>query len=177
MSRLGRILVNGALFNAAWLGLVGLHNPWLAPPIVALHLSLHGWLMGARLREFQFLGLLALAGFALDSLLFISGILAAPGVTLLPPLWLALLWPAFGTTLLYAFAGLRAIPLLAAAAGAIGGGTSYLAGVKLSPVEFGLGPIVSLAVLAVLWAILMPLLLTVAHRYVHQPLRAMEISR
>jgi len=177
MSRVGRILVNGALFNAAWLALVGLHNPWLAPGIVAVHLGLHAWLLGAAAREFQFLGLLALAGFALDSLLFISGVLSAPGVTLLPPLWLALLWPAFGTTLLHAFAGLRAIPFVAAAAGAVGGGTSYLAGVKLSPVEFGLEPMASLTVLALLWAILMPILLIGAHRYVREPLGSMEISR
>jgi hypothetical protein len=162
-----RIVTNGLLFNIAWLTLVVWHTTWVAALAVAIQLCLHYRLLSVSVRELQFIGLLAVGGWLADCALFSSGVLSNESGSSWPPLWLSLLWPAFGTTLCHAFAGLRSQTVLAILAGAVGGGASYLAGVRLSPVNFGLEPAVSLTVLVIVWGLAFPLLLRSAHRFVH----------
>ncbi|MDG0979607.1 MAG: DUF2878 domain-containing protein [Halieaceae bacterium] len=80
------------------------------------------------------------------------------------PLWLALLWLGFSTTLVRSLKFLNRHLLLAALFGAIGGPSSYFAGYRFGAVEFGYPLATTLLVLAVTWACLLPLFFTLARQ-------------
>jgi hypothetical protein len=169
-----RGLLNGAMFNASWLGIVYFHSNLLAPLVACVHVTLHLYLLGFRRRELLLIAGLTLFGALLDQLLFALGVFTLAGAQALAPLWLTCLWPVLATTLTHAFAFLQRRLLLAGALGAIGGCLSYLAGTRLSDVAFA-SPVGGPLLIAALWAVLMPALVTVAmvvnHREeTHEPL-------
>lgn len=156
-----RVAINGLMFNVSWLAIVGTHNNWLAPLIVALHLCLHFLIWHGGKREALLVAGVSLFGIAFDQLLFAGGLMQQSSGATTAPLWLSCLWPVFATTLPHLFSGLLGNLLLAMPIGAIGGAASYLAGTRLANVEFGAMP-ASLILLALLWALLLPVLLRVA---------------
>lgn len=163
-------VINALLFNASWFAIVASHSSLLAPLIVLTHLFVHFSMVGFQRSEGQFIVLVTLVGLVLDQLLFALGVLAGP--SLLAPLWLSCLWPVLATTMMHAFQVLQPRLLIAAVFGATGGALSYIAGTRLSDIAFGhgWGPVA----LAVIWAVLFPLLLRLAAqlsttRYATQP--------
>lgn len=157
----GDMLVNGMMFNLAWLGIVMTHSVVYAPLFAALHLVIHFIVMGRGLSELRVIGVVTVLGCLLDLLLFRVGVFTGAGLSVLPPLWLACLWPVLASTLLHAFASLRGRYYLSALLGAIGGAASYTAGMRLTEVAFGsavYGPII----IGLLWAGLFPALLELA---------------
>jgi hypothetical protein len=94
------------------------------------------------------------------------GVLAQNGSPRFPylcPLWLAALWAAFGTTLRSSLSWLAGRYWLSAGLGALAGAGSYVAGAKLGAATLNPDRLYSIAVLAVTWAALMPLLVWLAH--------------
>lgn len=84
---------------------------------------------------------------------------------LLLPAWLALLWALFTTTLNHSMAW-RARPWRhASLVGGIGGRLSYFAGSRLTGVGFPQEEAFTLALLALIWAVLLPLLHALAKLY------------
>jgi len=158
----GRKLLNGLIFNVAWLLIVRGQSDVLAWAVAAACVAVHLALFGHR-GEWRLVALLGGLGLLLDQLLFAAGILVVPGRSGPAPLWLSALWPVFAITLAHLFAGLAARPLLAAAVGAAGGYASYRLGSSLSDVAFGNSPASDL-VLVLLWAVLFPALLLLAKR-------------
>jgi hypothetical protein len=155
---LGAMLANGLLFNISWLVIVLTHSALLAPAVVLLHLAVHFRLFGYGMVEARLVIVITAAGIILDQALFLAGILAHPGQLPLAPIWLTCLWPVLATTLMHAFSGLQRRLALASLVGAIGGAGSYVAGTRLSDVEFVSlfwGPVT----MALLWALLFPALL------------------
>jgi len=80
-----------------------------------------------------------------------------------PPPWLLLLWTLLGCMLNVSLRWLRGRPLLASVLAAIGGPAAFAGGVRLGAAQFVDGP-AALASLAVVWALLMPLMLALAQR-------------
>ena len=156
-------LVNGVLFNIAWLGIVMSQSPFIAPALVAALLALHFSLMGRGLKELRFIVGFALVGVCVDQLLFRTGVFTVAGSIVSPPLWMTCLWPALGTTFMHAFAGLSGKPFFAATVGGFGGAASYIAGTRLTQVNFA-SDISGPMILAVLWAIIFPIALAVANK-------------
>jgi hypothetical protein len=156
-----KTVINGVMFNLSWLAIVMTQNNALALAIVALNLMLHfSYWHGGR-AEVVLVVCVSLIGLLVDQLLFASGIMVRASGVHTAPLWLSCLWPVFATTLLHLFSFLQGRPVSAMLVGAIGGGASYLAGSKLSEVGFTSmpeGPVL----LALLWALLLPLLLAMA---------------
>jgi Protein of unknown function (DUF2878) len=77
----------------------------------------------------------------------------------LSPLWMWTLWLLVGTTINGSLSWLRGRPLLAALLGAISGPLSYEAGIRLGAGEWGPGgQFMGFILLAVVWALSMPLL-------------------
>ena len=74
------------------------------------------------------------------------------------------MWMLFACTLRYAFGWLYGKPLLAALLGAVGGPAAFWAGQRLGAVSFHPTPGLSLGVLAIVWAALLPTLMGVAAR-------------
>ena len=159
--KFGDMLVNGMMFNLAWLGIVMTHSVVYAPFFAAFHLVIHFVVMGKGLPEMRVIAVITVLGCLLDLLLFRLGVFKGAGLSVLPPLWLACLWPVLASTLLHAFATLRGRYFLSALFGAIGGAASYTAGMRLTEVSFGsavYGPMI----IGLLWAALFPALLELA---------------
>jgi hypothetical protein len=154
---------NAVLFNISWLAIVVTQSAGVALAIVALHLAAHFTFVGRGRTEVLLVALVSVIGFALDQLLFLLGVFNLAGQDAAAPLWLSCLWPVFATTLMHAFGSLQHRPVLAALIGAAGGALSYVAGTRLSAVEFA-DPLWGPVAVAALWALLFPLLLALSAR-------------
>ncbi|TRX55053.1 DUF2878 domain-containing protein [Thalassomonas sp. M1454] len=79
------------------------------------------------------------------------------------PLWLALLWIGFATTIKAFLSFLQKKLLLAALLGLFAGPISYYFAMQLNAVSFPQPLAQTLIILAIIWAILLPLLLVLNH--------------
>lgn len=165
-------LANVALFQAVWLVciLAGKHHRPLAAvtaAMVAVGVSL--WrLDGGRLAALRLWGLVAAVGFCVDSANLLMGVFALHGPSRFPylcPLWLLALWVAFGTTLRGPLSWLAGRYWLSAVLGAVAGPASYAGGARLGAAALAPNRVFSIAALAVTWALVMPLLVWLAHRW------------
>ena len=164
-------VLNLVAFQAGWWALVltaAQGRPEVGLGVVALLLAWHLGRVRPRGTEALLLGLAALIGFGFDSLLLVSGWVSFRGGDLtgglgpdLPPLWMTALWANFATTLNVSLASLQTRPGLAALLGLVGGPAAYWGGAELGAMSF-LDPTPGLIALALGWAILTPLLLTLA---------------
>ena len=160
---MGKGLLNGMIFNISWLVLLLTHSNAVAPLLVIAHLTLHRVLFLRQQREWLLLAMITAGGLVLDQLIFAASILTVEDSRAWPPLWLGCLWPIFATTLNHVFKALQQHLLLASLLGAVGGTGSYIAGVGMTSVTFG-NPLWSPLAIALLWAILMPLMCVAAGR-------------
>ncbi len=133
--------------------------------VVALIIA-HILFVGESLTEFAVVLVTALAGIITDSLLALFGvyIFSGSGQFLPIPFWLILLWFAFASTLRHSLAYLSKHYRLAAGLGAVGGTLSYVAGMKLQAVTFGLAFYPTVLLLACIWACLMPVIFLLCQR-------------
>jgi hypothetical protein len=164
-----RLLANLAAFQAAWFACVMLAGRGQALAATAAALAavvLHfAWSDARRADAGITLAALAL-GVAFDSALALAGIVdyaAASPVVAAAPLWILALWALFATTLRQPLRWLHGRPLLAALFGGVGGPFSYEAAARLGACSFPDRPL-ALAVLAVGWAVVTPLLVELARR-------------
>jgi hypothetical protein len=158
---------NLAVLNVGWFACVlgdSYGMPLLGPAVVAVLLALHLGVIApeTRLREVAILLLAGLVGYTGDSALVLAGAIgfdpgSGPGVP--TKLWMVALWMNFATAFNSALYWLAGRPLLASLLGALGGPMAYLAGVKLGALAFPGGTVWALALIAVEWAVAMPLLL------------------
>lgn len=167
MSRRGRLLLNAGLFQLGWFACVlGAQRSWLlliAIACLAIHLL---WIANDR-DEWRRLLRIAACGWVLDSALFHLGLFDFSGATWVLPLWLAVLWLLFASTLRHSLSWTRRPWWVGSLLGAFGGALSYWGGAKLAGVGLPLGTWPSMLVLALIWAILMPAL----HHIAEQPAR------
>jgi hypothetical protein len=161
------ILLNFGLFQAVWwTSVLGAANDrpllgiWALLAFAVLHLALSS----DRARDVKVLLAVTVAGGLADSALAWADVYAfrtgGPGGTPLP-LWMWGLWANFSLTLFGALGWLRDRLALAALLGAVSGPLTYQGAVSLGALELPRGG-VSLAVLAVAWALLLPGLLALA---------------
>ena len=135
---------------------------WVVVALIIAHILF----VGESLTEFAVVLLTALAGIITDSLLALFGvyIFSGSGQFLPIPFWLILLWFAFASTLRHSLAYLSKHYRLAAGLGAVGGTLSYVAGMKLQAVTFGLAFYPTVLLLACIWACLMPVIFLLCQR-------------
>jgi hypothetical protein len=164
-------LLNFLLFQVVWFvaiegatrGQVG-WGPIAAGAFVAVHLS---WTpRGERRAELLYLAFITALGMLLDTGLLAIGATGFPhgGTHLgwIPPVWIASLWLAFGCLPRFSLAWMRGRPWLAASLGALGGPASYLAGARLGAVSTSTPQTWTIVALGVEYALVMPLLLSMA---------------
>ena len=164
-----------ALFHCGWFCCVlgaAYGFPWLGPLYVSVWLV---WkVAGKRSKpgEALFILLAAIVGYALDSTLFLAGVLLETGQDSFgwpAPLWMVCLWPNLAGALGGCLGFLRRRYIPGCVAGAIGGPMAYFAGRQLGAIDLADPLVVSLAAIAVEWAIAMPLLLFLAARLSPEP--------
>lgn len=149
-------------FNACWALLVIVREPWTQA--VALAFIAAHFLFVAQGDEKRRVALVMLAGVIIDGILTQQGwFVFTPAVPWIPA-WLMLLWACFACTLEHSIKwSLNRWPV-AVVLGAVAGPFSYWAGQRFGAVEFGQPLMMTLAVLAIIWATLMG---AVAHLYRH----------
>lgn len=160
------LALNAALFNIAWL-LCVLGGNQVALVTAVLLLVFHIVIVSGVYQEIFFIAGVTVLGYTIDSILFASNVLVSQSEYNLAPIWLLALWICFSTTLNHCFRMLQKRLRLAAILGAIAGTSSYLAGIRLSDVDFGMPVVQVAATLAIIWVVLFPLLMGIAGRF-HQ---------
>lgn len=142
-----------ALFQSLWLISVIGQNDWilLAAIIIALH-----FILTPGLKQDLRIIPLALIGITIDATLTFSGVFSFSTF----PYWLVFLWFGFVLSLGHSLQWLKKIPVsVLIPLGAIMGSASYLSGWKLEAVDLPMGVVSTAIVLAVVWALLLPLML------------------
>lgn len=156
-------LANAALFQLGWFACVmGGNSLWLLVPIGALVIHLL-WISGWA-EEGRLILSVVIVGTSVDSALRWLGVFEFSDYTPLIPLWLMLLWALLATTLRHCLSWTARPWWRACALGAISGPLSYYAGGQLAGVQFPYGQLPTLIGIAMLWALLFPLLHYLAAR-------------
>lgn len=135
---------------------------WLGPLATVILLAVHLGLSPDPRGESRLILGVGLLGGALDTLLSSLGLYTFGELSFLPwlcPPWMVALWMLFASTLRGSMSWLLPRPKLAAVLGAIFGPVTYLYGVGMGAISLTAPSVVSLGVLGVVWAILMPLLM------------------
>lgn len=164
------IFKNIILFQVGWLICVlaaANQLPWLGTSIVFLIVIYHLFQANNMANELVLLSLVAVVGTIWESLLVSAGWLIYPSGMLvdgLAPHWIIAMWLLFGTALNVSLRWLKRRWLTAALLGALSGPASFYAGHKLGGVMFS-DIAIALPVLAVGWAMLMPLIMFLSNRY------------
>jgi len=156
-------IVNIVLFNISWFAIVLSQSPLVAPIIVGIHLLLHWCVMGKGKDELRLIGGVTLCGVIVDQLLFKVGVFNLAGELAMAPLWLSCLWPVFASTLMHSLVIFQDRIALAVVCGALGGALSYIAGVRMSTVDFA-SPLWGPVLVGMLWAVIFPLFVQIAAR-------------
>ncbi|QDU69465.1 DUF2878 domain-containing protein [Engelhardtia mirabilis] len=163
-------LANFLAFQLGWWACVlgaAQERPLLGPAVVAALIVVH--LAFTRRRgELGLVLFAALLGLVLDGGLAAGGLLRfdatdAPFVGPLP-LWMVALWANFAPSLGHALGWMRRRYIVGLLFGALGGPTTYFAGVRLGALQFGDDMAASLIAITVVWAVAMPLLLLATER-------------
>ncbi|USE38293.1 DUF2878 domain-containing protein [Endozoicomonas sp. SCSIO W0465] len=152
-------MINYLLFQAGWFACV-LGGNQIAMATAVIILFIHLLWIGSWHQEKQILALTFLLGCAIDSFLGNMEILqfhTDDGGRILP-LWLACLWLIFATTLRHSLDWSRTHKLYGAILGFFGGPLSYLAGSKMSDVTLAQPLWQTLMILAIIWALVIPIL-------------------
>jgi hypothetical protein len=163
--------INMLFYQATWLAAVigaghGLWWPGVAifAAFAACQLATSAW----RRADVCLIVVIGIAGFVIDSIFAQCGLMEF--ATWLPwkgmsPVWMVMLWTSFALALNHSLAFLQQRTWLATALGGIGAPLAYwAAGSGWHALTFGARPMVTLALVAIVWAALMPLLARLALR-------------
>lgn len=149
--------VNLIVNNLFWAGcVIGRYDfLWIVAPAIMGYVAL---LVYARTIDIKQLSIPICLGILIDSVYTAVGLFQFEHHSLLLPLWMCMLWIAFSTTLPLSMRLLGRNYTVAALTGAVGFPFSYYLGYKLDAVSFGLELPLTLLVLALTWAVFLPLM-------------------
>jgi hypothetical protein len=163
------VAVNFFLFQAGWFACVlgaARGFPWQGA-LVALLIAAFVVLRAKHPRaELALVAAAAVAGFAFDSALALTGWVDFEGAVpapLLAPIWMVALWALFATTINVSLRWLREWPALGVLFGAVGGPVAYYAGERLGALQF-VDLLPGLVAVGAGWALATPLLFALARR-------------
>ena len=170
-----RIAINVAVFYAAWFAAVlaaakgwAVEATLVSLAVVLLHLLIEK----DRKREISIICAAGVFGVAVETIMVQSGlaVYAADGpVPGFAPAWLVAMWMAFATLFNVSLKWMQSRLWLAILFAAIGGPASYFAGMKMGGMTIAEPVWISLAFLAVMWAIAFPILLILARQGAPSP--------
>jgi hypothetical protein len=157
-----RLIANIGLFQAGWFACILLSVPWALLVVIAA-LLVHFFIIVSRekiLSELYIVVVVLVVGVILESMYLWSQVLIRTDGSLIPPIWLLLIWVMFATTFRYSMSWLRAKLLLAAIFAGVAAPMSYFAGANLNAsVSVNENLMFSLAIISVSWAIVFPLMM------------------
>ena len=157
-------LLNVTIYQVGWFCCV-LGTAWgfpIAGALSGLSLAgLHLLLSVSRKNEALLMLAACLLGILVDSVQQALGLFTFtrdPTWPLWLPLWVFVIWAQFATLFHYGLHWLSGRYLLAAMLGLVGGPLAYWAGIRMGAASFGDNPPLTLVTLAMVWAMVMPLL-------------------
>ncbi|MEJ1164779.1 DUF2878 domain-containing protein [Variovorax sp. CCNWLW186] len=163
-------LSNLAVFQLAWFAAVlgAAHQlPLAGTACVAAAVGWHLLVSARPAREARLVAVACAVGFVIETAVVLQGHVVYPSgqpVPYLAPYWLVALWGLLAIALNVTMRWLRARPWLACVLGAVLGPLSFASGVRLGGAEF-VHPEPALLTLAVVWAVLMPVLVRLSIRF------------
>lgn len=151
---------NAILFQIVWFICVLAGSVW-GLVATGCYLLIHDrYFMHSR-KEWRLLVLFLGLGVLIDGTLFQLGLFSMFGEPanggVLPPIWLLCLWVSVGTLFAHSLSMLRSRYLLIALMGMVGPPLSYIAGAKLSGITLADPMLMTLSVVAIIWALILPL--------------------
>jgi hypothetical protein len=155
--------------QAAWFACVlsAAHSsPAIGAVVVAILLAAHLLYIPRALEECRFLAFVVLLGTLWESLLVRMHLLGYPSGNVIEgfaPYWIVAVWALFGAQFNMTYRWLKGRPAAAAMLGAVAGPLSFRAGAALGAVQF-MRPLPATLILAVGWAVILPLLTVVSRR-------------
>lgn len=167
--RVVRIIVNVVVYQCAWFACVlsaAAQRPLIGIAVAAAAVLLHLCIAPAPRRELPLIALTMVAGALFESLLMASGWVHASPALLFGslPLWMVALWAVFATTLNVSLRVLRHRYLLTALIAAVGAPLAYAAGAAMGAMQW-VQIVPALLLVAIGWAVLLPLLMHTAQRF------------
>jgi hypothetical protein len=166
-----RVIINFLLFQTGWFATIyGAANglPWVGVAVVVPILMWHLVTSSLWQAELKLMLALAVIGAVLDQSLLFLGLVTFPPAgwpASLLPVWMVMLWMLFATTLNVSMRWMGGRYAIAIVFGAVGGVLAYLAGEKLGAIL--LHDHVSLLMIALNWALAMPLAVYLAGYFSH----------
>lgn len=151
-------------FNAVWLCCV-LGGSTVAVVAVGITIALHMKFISSDRRELIFIGLVGLMGLVVEFSLVHFSVLKSAENSLVPPLWLVMLWPLFATTLNHSTRWFQDHVWISVLAGGIAGPLTYLTGTKLTDYEIVDPFNLSMAKLMVVWMVVFPCVMLLARKF------------
>nr|WP_256504507.1 DUF2878 domain-containing protein [Gilvimarinus xylanilyticus] len=147
-------MANAAMFQIGWLLCL------MAPLAVALvytlaAIAVHFLYWGGHRQDVIAVILAIAMGFIHDTALLVGGVLQYSLV--IQPLWLMCLWALLGLTLNHSLHAIYGRPWLAAILGAVSAPLSYIAGVAISGVSWGVPKEMGASIIALVWLGVLPL--------------------
>ena len=152
-----RILGNVLLYQAIWLLAVLGGDVYAYGGLVLL--LVHLILSPVRGDDLRMMGFLLFTGLMVDGTLHQVGFFSFTETGFPIPAWLMIIWLGLATTPNHSLAWLKNRPGLSLLFGALGGPAAYWAGVRLGAAVFNWALFPSLLTLAVIWAILWPVVM------------------
>ncbi|MYB35002.1 MAG: DUF2878 domain-containing protein [Gammaproteobacteria bacterium] len=146
------IIANAVKFQAGWV-LVVLYGNTVAVACAIVALIIYGKWFYTGIQDVFLIAVTVALGFVGDTLLGFFGLLAYPSGLAVPPFWMITLWLLFSMTLPWSVRPLIRKRLVFVVFCIIGGPLSYVAGVRLTDVEFGLEPMQAIPVLVAVWIV------------------------
>jgi hypothetical protein len=149
-------LFNVAAFNGLWLSCVVGQNDfmWITAPLLLAYL---GFLISNAMMSLSGILVPASIGIVADISLTLTGVFQFQDAALVIPIWLIVLWLGFASTLSQSLSIFGKKKWIAAVAGAVSFPLNYGVGEKLGAVAFGETYLTSMLIMALLWAVLLPL--------------------
>ncbi|SDH92984.1 Protein of unknown function [Pseudomonas flavescens] len=158
-----KTLLNALLLVIGWFACVVGDGPWLW--LVAAIMLVHLLYIGSWQREGRLLASVLLFGSAVDSFLLQFGLFDFGEPRQLIPVWLALTWLLLGSTLCHCLAWTARPWWRASLLGACAGPLHYYLAAALNQVDFAHGNGTTLFLLALIWAVALPVLQGFARLY------------
>ncbi|TDO95854.1 DUF2878 domain-containing protein [Marinomonas balearica] len=153
-------IANAVGFQLLWFACV-LLGDWAALLCTFLYLFFHRRYLQTSNAEFVLMIVFLVIGCLWDGLLIHLGVLVFPNDSLLfgvlPPLWLLCLWVSVATMLSHCLRFVAGRYLLATFLGFVSPVLSYIGGAALSDVEIGAPFELSVLMIAIGWAVILPL--------------------
>ena len=163
-------IINVLLYQLGWFSCL-LGAAWgypLSGAFIALLLMAgHLVLAESRKSELYLMLFACLLGVVIDTLQQAAGVFTFktdPAWPLWLPLWIFVIWAQFATLFHYGLYWLLGRYLLSAFLGCIGGPLAYWGGVRLGAAQFDENLIFSVSSLALVWALVMPILVCMSAR-------------